>query len=57
MRDRIKTLASRNGRSMNSEIIFALRAHLAAAGVEFGDQAPAAEDHTALARGMKPTNG
>lgn len=43
MRAKIKTLAANNGRSMNSEIVYALSAHLAAAtGEGLANTAPAA---------------
>jgi plasmid stability protein len=43
-RDSIKARAARNRRSMNNEILAALESVVgAAAGVQFGDQAPAAE--------------
>lgn len=45
MRDKIKALAKANRRSMNAEIIVAIEAGIAAGG-KFGDQTPAAGNHT-----------
>lgn len=49
LRDRLKIEARRHGRSMNTHLVMALRA---AAGGEFGDEAPAAgNENAAFERG------
>jgi len=60
MRDKVKALAARNGRSMNSEIIYALFAHLrAATGEGLANTAPAAasSNNAALAGGASINRG
>lgn len=57
MRDHLKALAKANRRSMNSEIICALEAWMAAAGGKFGDKAPAAINNAALASGASISLG
>ena len=48
LREELKTEARRQGRSLNTHLVMTLRA---AAGGEFGDQAPAAGSDTAALQG------
>ncbi len=61
MRDRIKSAAAVNRRSMNAEVVFHLErvfpAPQAATGDEFGDHAPAAASRTDALPGVNPTHG
>lgn len=60
MRDRLRRMADGNGRSMNSEIIIALYAHMSAAtGEGLANSAPAAasSNNAALQGGASITNG
>lgn len=60
MRDKLKQMADGNGRSMNSEIIIALSAHLSAAtGGSLANSAPAAasSNNAAFQGGASITNG
>ncbi|WJR66943.1 Arc family DNA-binding protein [Neorhizobium sp. CSC1952] len=60
MREQIREVADKHGRSMNSEIVIALSAHLAAAtGGKFGDPTPAAasSNNAALAGGASINQG
>lgn len=60
IRERLKAIAAQNGRSLNSEIVYALLAYLTAAeGAKFGDRTPTAalSNNAALQGGASITNG